>query len=83
MLFFLHLMVLRLLTALIFMYGTEEFPDITDTLTEPIQLVYKNVKDGIADLNKAYVDIVNDITPEPTRVIDRSMRDVNLLIEQN
>ena len=69
-------------SGLIFMYGQEGFSDVTDVLQSSIQGIYSGIKDGLADMNAAYMYIVNNISPGPTRIIDGSLRDVNRLIDR-
>lgn len=70
------------ISGLIFMYGQEGFSDVTDVLQSSIQGIYSGIKDGLADMNAAYMYIVNNISPGPTRIIDGSLRDVNRLIDR-
>jgi len=70
------------LTTLIFQYGQEGFTDITDTLETPIKDTYALFRKGVADLSKAYTDIMNDLTPEPSRILDSSLRDVHSFLDR-
>ena len=37
------------------MYGQEGFSDVTDVLQSSIQGIYSGIKDGLADMNAAYM----------------------------
>jgi hypothetical protein len=68
------------LSQLIFKYGSEQFDDIRQVLEDPSSNVYKRIHEGLAFLKQGYIDIVNNITPIPTRVIDASTRDLHSFI---